>query len=196
MNTITNVKRLVGRKIDDPELHVEKKFFSFKPTSALNNHLGVEVTYDDKKEIFTPEQVMGAQFGKLKTVAESGLDNQRVTDCVIGCPAWWNDQQRRALLDAANVAGLNVLRLMHETTAVALNYGILRPLPKDKEQKVLFIDIGHSNTNVALVSFTEGKLQVLAHASDRHLGGRDFDESKYYVYILIYVIYCSNMCET
>jgi heat shock protein 4 len=99
-----------------------------------------------------------------------------VVDAVVGVPSWWNDAQRRALLDAANVAGLNVLRLLNETTAVALQYGILKPLSKSQELKCLFVDVGHSSTQVSLVSFTEGKLTVLGTAADRNLGGRDFDD--------------------
>jgi molecular chaperone DnaK (HSP70) len=68
-----------------------------------------------------------------------------------------------------------VLRLMNETTAVALNYGILRPLPEKEAMIVMFVDVGHASTNVALVSFREGELTILGTASDRSVGGRDFD---------------------
>jgi len=176
-NTLTSVKRLLGRRIDDPELPIEQKFVSYKIVEGpRGKYAAVSVNYDDKQEVFTPEQIAGALFQKLKGVAEGGLDGQKVTDCVIGVPAWWTDAQRRALLDAANIAGLNVLRLLNETTAVALQYGILKPLSKSQELKVLFVDVGHTHTQASLVSFTEGKLTVLATAADRNLGGRDFDD--------------------
>lgn len=114
-------------------------------------------------------------FHELKAIAEAKLEGQRVVDCVISCPPYWTDGQRRAMLDAANIAGLNVLRLMNETTAVALNYGLLRKLPTEKSQEVLFVDMGHSSFNTAVVSFIDKKLTVLSTASDEHLGGRSFD---------------------
>lgn len=175
-NSVNNLKRMIGRRADDKELAVEQRNALYKFATLPNGMLGCEVAYDDKREVFSPEQITGALFQKLKGIAERGLDGQKVADCVIGCPSWWSDQQRRALLDAASIAGLNVLRLMNETTAIALNYGLLRPLPKDKEHKVIFFDLGHSSLNVALVSFVEGKLTVLGTAGDRNLGGRDFDD--------------------
>jgi len=176
-NTVNTLKRLLGRPIDDPTL--SKEHFNFTTLSApfAPAMLAVEVAYDDKREIFAPEQLTGALFQKLKATAEGGLEGASVTDCVISCPPWWNDVQRRALLDAANVAGLNVLRLMNETSAIGLNYGILNSrLPKDKESRVLFIDMGHASTNCAVLSFTENKLTVLGTASDPDLGGRGFDD--------------------
>ena len=175
-NTVNNIKRLVGRRMDDPTLQQET--FNYKLVPAKHNpaYAAVEVQYDDRKETLAPEQLVGALLTKLKATAELGLEGAKVTDCVISCPSWWNDAQRRSLLDGANVAGLNVLRAMNETSAIGLNYGILRPLPKDKENKVLFLDMGHSSTNAAIISFTEGKLQVLGTASDPQLGGRSFDD--------------------
>lgn len=175
-NSISNLKRFIGRPADDPTLPVESNFITYKIVPGARGYAGIQVSYDDKTELFQPEQIAGALFQKLKGIAEGGLEGTKVTDCVIGVPAWWTDVQRRALLDAANIAGLNVLRLINETTAVALQYGILKPLPKDQELKCLFVDVGHSTTQVSLVSFTEGKLTVLGTAADRNLGGRDFDE--------------------
>lgn len=102
---------------------------------------------------------------------------QNVTDCVITVPPYFSDVMRRSVLDAANIAGLNVLRLMNETTAVALQYGILRTLPEKDPIRVMFLDVGHASLNVSLVSFIAGKLQVLGTASDRNLGGRNFDRA-------------------
>lgn len=121
-----------------------------------------------------PIQITGAMFAKLKKIAEMGLESN-VVDCVISCPPYWTEAERRAILDAANIAGLNVLRLMNETTAAALNYGILRPLPKDQDIKVAFVDVGASSTNVTIAAFQQGKLQILGTASDAYLGGRNFD---------------------
>lgn len=175
-NTLFNFKRLLGRHADDADMKLEKLYMPGINLGPVNGkQAGYTVMYNDEPMKITPEQVTAAMFSKLKLVAESGLEGQKVSDCVICCPPYWTEAQRRAMLDAANVAGLNVLRLMNETTAVALNYGILRPLPEKGAQKVMFLDMGDASTNCAVVSFTQGKLNVLATASDRNLGGRDFD---------------------
>lgn len=175
-NSVYQLKRLLGRKHDDPELSSDRKLLPFKIVQGERDMAFVEVVYEDSTQLFSAEQLTASLFIKLKTIAEAGLEGARVTDCVISVPASWCDAERRAVLDAAQIAGLNVLRLMNETTSVALQYGILRPLPKDQEAKVCFVDIGHSNTQVSVVGFSEGKLRVLSSAWDRNLGGRDFDE--------------------
>jgi heat shock protein 4 len=103
------------------------------------------------------------------------LGGTRVADVVIGCPVWWTDAQRRAMLDAANIAGLNVLRLINETTAVALYYAMSRTERKE-ERRVMFIDVGHAGTQISVVKFEAEQLTVLASGGDRNLGGRNFDE--------------------
>merc|ERR1719183_1732893 len=100
-----------------------------------------------------------------------------VHDCVLAVPAYFTDAERHAMLDSAKIVGLNVLRLMHDTTAAALSYGIYKTdLPADKPTNVVFLDMGASDTTVSIVSFVKGKLTVLSTACDRHLGGRDFNE--------------------
>lgn len=110
----------------------------------------------------------------LKQIAEKEL-NTAVSDCVIGVPSYFTDKQRHAYLDAAAIAGLKPLRLMHDSAATALGYGIYK---SDTETpiNVVFVDIGHCDTQISVVSFKPGRMQVLAHAFDANLGGRDFDE--------------------
>ena len=99
-----------------------------------------------------------------------------VSDCVISVPGYFTDMQRRALLDAAEIAGLNPLRLMNDTTAAALSYGITKTdLPEEKAKNICFVDVGHSTYSVAIVSFVKGKLAVLSTAYDPNWGGRDLD---------------------
>lgn len=173
-NTYYFMKRFLGVSFDDPWVAKECAYVPFKPVN-LGGKVGFEAKYCGKKEVFSVEQITAALLQKLKGVAEKGLENQRVTDCVLSVPAWWAENQRRAILDAAHIAGLNVLRLMNETTAVALNYGILRPLPKDEASNVMFIDIGSTSTTATVASFVAGGLKILGTASDPFLGGRDFD---------------------
>lgn len=101
-----------------------------------------------------------------------------MSDVVIAVPGYYTDIQRRALVDAATIAGLNPLRLINDTTAIALGYGITKadlPESADAPRHVCFIDIGHSNYSVAVVAFSKGQLTVKSTAFDRHFGGRDFD---------------------
>jgi len=180
-NTIYSIKRMIGRDINDEDLKLEQPYTSFQYGPNPEGKLAIEVTYLDNKEKLLPEQITAALFAKLKNVAERGLDGQRVSDCVIGCPAFFTDAQRRAMLDAANIAGLNVLRLMNEGTAIALQYSILRNLADKEERKVMFFDVGAASTQVTIVNMAGtanggGKLTVLASTFDRHLGGRDFTQ--------------------
>jgi len=170
-NSITVVKRLLGRKANKQFFEEEGRFLTTKVTEEKNGMM-VSVRYDSTTRQFGPESLCAMQLGKLKKIAEEKL-GIAVKDCVIGVPAYWNDQQRRAMLTAAKIAGLNVMRLMNETTAVALNYGILRK--HNAEKKVLFFDMGYSSLNIAVVSVDKDKLQVLATSHDANLGGRDFD---------------------
>jgi len=174
-NSVKYIKRLLGRKSNDPELKLETPFLTYQ-TSDQKGRVAVKVSYDDKVQEMSPEQIAAAFLTKLKHVAEDGLGT-RAVDCVLGVPPYWTDPQRRALLDAAHIAGLNVLRLLNETTAIALNYGIMRDREfADQEvRNVVFIDFGSASYNTALVQFTRGKLNVLAVACDRNFGGRDFD---------------------
>lgn len=116
-------------------------------------------------------------LGKLRDIAANEIKSG-VSDVVIAIPAWFNETQRRAVLDAAQIAGLNCLRLMNDTTAVALGYGITKTdLPEDEEnpRHVVFVDVGHSNMSVSVVAYSKGRLAMKATAFNRHLGGRDID---------------------
>lgn len=115
-------------------------------------------------------------FGKLRDIAANELKTG-VTDIVIAVPGWYTDIQRRAVLDAASIAGLNTLRLINDTTAVALGYGITKSdLPEPENPRhVVFVDVGHSSLSVAVVAFAKGQLTVKSTAYDRNLGGRDID---------------------
>lgn len=103
-----------------------------------------------------------------------------VQDIVLSCPAWFTDIQRRALIDAAEIAGLKLLRLMNDTTAAALGYGITKldlPGPDEKPRRVAFVDVGHSNYTCSIVEFKKGELAVKSTTWDRHYGGRNFDKA-------------------
>lgn len=172
-NSLEYFKNFLGLDANNPNIKCEMQHVFYK-TTPIDGKIGFEVNYNGETVQLLPEQVTAAMFQKLKEIAENGMDGlTRVTDCVIGCPAHWTDVQRRAMLDAAKIAGLNVLRLMNESTAVALQYGLKRSLPAEAH-KVLFVDMGATQTTATVVSFTAGKLNVLATSTDS-LGGRDLD---------------------
>nr|XP_009487994.1 PREDICTED: heat shock protein 105 kDa isoform X2 [Pelecanus crispus] len=142
-----------------------------------NGGVGVKVMYMDEEHIFSVEQISAMLLTKLKETAESNL-KKPVTDCVISVPSFFTDAERRSLLDAAQIVGLNCLRLMNDMTAVALNYGIYKqdlPAPEEKPRIVVFVDMGHSAFQVSACAFNKGKLKVLGTAFDPFLGGRNFD---------------------
>lgn len=118
-------------------------------------------------------------LSKVKATASAEL-KLPVNDMVMSVPAWFTDIQRRSLMDAAEIAGLKLLRLMNDTTAAALGYGITKldlPTAEEKPRRVAFVDIGHSNYTCSIVEFRKGELIVKATAYDRHFGGRDFDKA-------------------
>lgn len=103
-----------------------------------------------------------------------------VADVVLSCPVWYTDAQRRAILDASDIAGLKCLRLINDNTAVALGYGITKldlPAPEEKPRRVVFVNIGHSNYTATVVEFKKGELAVKSSAWDRHFGGRYIDKA-------------------
>lgn len=176
-NTVGSLKRMIGRTVSDPEIaEYEKKFINAQLVD-VNGSVGVSVNYLGEQQQFSYTQLVAAYLGKLRDTASIEL-KQAVSDVVIAVPGWYTDIQRRAMLDAATIAGLNPLRLINDTTAVALGYGITKAdLPENPEtpRHVCFIDIGHSNYSVSIVAFAKGQLTVKSTAYDRNFGGRDFD---------------------
>jgi heat shock protein 4 len=145
----------------------------------INGQVGVEVNYLGKKEKFTATQLMAMFLTKIKQTASAEL-KLPVSDIVVSCPSWYTDAQRRSMVDSADIAGLKLLRLINDSTAVALGYGITKldlPTAEEKPRRVAFVDIGHSNYTCSIVEFVKGQLSVKATACDRHFGGRNFDKA-------------------
>jgi heat shock protein 4 len=157
--------------------------FPFKVTKAPDGGILINLMYEKdgsecEVKAFTPEQLLGMLFVNLKATAEAH-NKVPSPDCVVSVPCWFTDAQRRAVLDAGNIAGLNILRLLNETAATALGWGLPKTmdLPEDSAtpKHVLFFDMGHSSTQVCVVAYTKSKMNVLASAFDRNLGGRVVD---------------------
>lgn len=177
-NTVSSFTRLAGRTLNDPDVEDEKNFIS-APLVDVDGQVGVEVQYLGKKERFTATQITASYLTKIKATASAEL-KLPVSDVVLSVPVWYTDAQRRALLDASEIAGLKCLRLINDTTATALGYGITKldlPGPEEKPKRVVFVDIGHSNYTVSIVEYRKGELTVKSTAWDRHFGGRYIDKA-------------------
>lgn len=177
-NTVSSLKRLAGRQLQDPDVQLEREFVSSQLVQ-IGNEVGAEVTYMGEKQQFTATQLVSMFLSKVKATASAEL-KLPVSDIVISVPAWFTDVQRRAIMDASEIAGLKLLRLINDTTATALGYGIPRtdlPTAEEKPKRVAFVDIGHSDYTCSIVEFRKGELAVKATTYDRHFGGRDFDKA-------------------
>ena len=177
-NTVNCLKRLAGRSFNDPDIATEQQYIT-APLCDINGQVGAEVNYLGKKEKFTATQLVAMYLSKIKQTAATEL-KLSVSDVCMSCPAWFTDVQRRALIDAADIAGLKLLRLMNDTTAAALGWGITKldlPAPEEQPRRVCFIDLGHSNYTVSIVEFKKGELAVKSPAWDKNFGGRDFDKA-------------------
>uniref|UniRef100_A0A8C9T5B1 Heat shock protein family A (Hsp70) member 4 n=1 Tax=Scleropages formosus TaxID=113540 RepID=A0A8C9T5B1_SCLFO len=177
-NTVQGFKRFHGRAYSDPFVQSLKSSLVYDLVQMPTGATGIKVMYMEEERVFSIEQITAMLLTKLKETAESAL-KKNVVDCVISVPCFYTDAERRSVVDAAQITGLNCLRLMNETTAVALAYGIYKqdlPAPEEKPRTVVFVDLGHSAYQVSACAFNKGKLKVLATAFDLELGGKDFDE--------------------
>ncbi len=166
-NTIFSIKRLMGRKFDEPTVEYDKKLLPFKITRAANNDAWVVM---GNKE-HSPPEISAMILQKLKTDAEAYL-GEKVTEAVITVPAYFNDSQRQATKDSGKIAGLEVLRIINEPTAASLAYG----LDKKKDETIAVYDLGGGTFDISILELGEGTFQVKSTNGDTHLGGDDFDQ--------------------
>jgi molecular chaperone DnaK len=164
--TIFAVKRLVGRRYDDPMVEKDKKLVPYKITRASNGDAWVEA---DAKT-YSPSQISAFTLQKMKETAEAHLGS-KVDQAVITVPAYFNDAQRQATKDAGKIAGLEVLRIINEPTAAALAYG----LDKQKNGLIAVYDLGGGTFDVSILEIGDGVFEVKSTNGDTFLGGEDFD---------------------
>lgn len=175
-NAISYFRNLVGRQYGDADVQAELAKSYYKHKAMEDGSIGFVVSFRGEQRVYTPTQVLGMFLGHIRLCANKELST-KVTDCVISVPSFFTDRQRQEVMDASKVAGLNCLRIINETTAVALAYGIYKQdLPAENEtpRRVVFIDFGHSTLQISCTEFVKGKLKVLCTAHEQ-LGGRDFD---------------------
>ncbi|KAL4563050.1 hypothetical protein LXL04_027081 [Taraxacum kok-saghyz] len=175
-STITQIKRLMGRYYKEPIVQKDLQLLPFETSEGPHGGIMIHIQYLNKRFNFTPVEILGMLFSHLKQVTENNLGSH-VSDCVIGIPSYFTDLQRREYLNAAFIAGLRPLRLLHDCTAIALGYGMYKSdFSNNGPTNVVFVDIGHSDTQVTIAAFEKGKMTILSHSFDQNLGGRDFDE--------------------
>src|SRR2546427_5230349 len=164
-NTVFSIKRFMGRRHD--EVMQEIKLVPYKVVKGASGEARVEV----RGKQYAPPEISAMILRKLKEAAEAYL-GEKVTQAVITVPAYFNDSQRQATKDAGKIAGLEVLRLIHEPTAAALAYG----MDKKKDETIAVYDLGGGTFDVSILEIGDGVFEVKATNGDTHLGGDDFDQ--------------------
>ncbi len=165
-NTFFAIKRLIGRRMDDPMVAKDKKLVPYNIVKADNGDAWV----DSRGKKFSPSQISAFTLTKMKETAERYL-GETVTQAVITVPAYFNDSQRQATKDAGKIAGLEVLRIINEPTAAALAYG----LDKKEAGTIAVYDLGGGTFDVSILEIGDGVFEVKSTNGDTFLGGEDFD---------------------
>jgi len=166
-NTVFAIKRLIGRKYDDPEVQKASKVLPYKIVRADNGDAWVEC----RGKKYSPAEISAFILQKMKQTAEDYLGD-KVTQAVITVPAYFNDSQRQATKDAGKIAGLEVLRIINEPTAASLAYG----LDKKKDEKISVFDLGGGTFDISVLEVGDGVFEVKSTHGDTFLGGEDFDQ--------------------
>jgi molecular chaperone DnaK len=166
-NTIFSVKRLIGRKFDDPEVSHDKEWLPYDLRRSENG--GVEIKMGERW--YKPEEISAMVLQKLKLDAESKL-GEKIEEAVITVPAYFDDSQRQATKNAGEIAGFKVKRILNEPTAAALAYGLNRK----KDEKIVVYDFGGGTFDISVLEVGDDTVEVKATGGDTHLGGDDIDK--------------------
>jgi len=193
-NTIYDVKRVIGRSMEDPVTREEAKRFPYSILDGGDGRPVIEVNWRGTKARMSPEEISSVVLLEMKRAAEVAL-GKVCTKAVITVPAHFNDQQRQATKDAGRIAGLEVMRIINEPTAAALAYGLHSAAGSDNgslttvdKSNVVIFDLGGGTFDVSVLSMEGGVFTVKATGGDTHLGGEDFDN--------ILVDHCLKQIET
>lgn len=174
------MKLLVGRKYDAPDVQKELSKQPFKTTRLPSGGVGIVVDYNDESTTISAEHFLAMMLVKAKEIGSKANNNIMIADAVLAVPHNFTDAQRRGLLNACEIAGLNCLKVTNESNAIALSYGIFKSAKNQfsttEPQHIMFIDMGYTSYCVTIVDFIQENMKVLATVCDRNLGGRDFDD--------------------
>lgn len=175
---------MIGRKFDDPKVQRSIDLWPFSVTEYRNN-CAISLTTDGKERVLMPEEVSAYVLAKMKHTAEDYLGCV-IRRAVVTVPAYFNDAQRQATIDASTIAGLKVERIINEPTAAALAYGLERSSRYDKPKTILIYDLGGGTLDVTVLIIDGEVFEVKSTSGDTHLGGQDFDNNlvKYFVPIV------------
>ena len=171
-STLYDIKRLIGRKYDDPHVQADRKLWSFDVNADENNKPIINVDYKGENKKFYPEEISAMVLSRLKETAEAYLGHP-IKKAVVTVPAYFNDSQRQATKDACTISGMECLRIINEPTAAAIAYGLDKKT--DKESTILIFDEGGGTHDLSVLSIDGGIFEVKSTAGDTHLGGSDID---------------------
>ena len=167
LNTLFAIKRLIGRRYEDPMVEKDKNLVPYKIVKGPNGDAWVEA----HGKQYSPQQISAFILQKMKETAEAKL-GETVTQAVITVPAYFNDAQRQATKDAGKIAGLEVLRIINEPTAAALAYGLDK---KTQAKTIAVYDLGGGTFDISILEIGDGVFEVKSTNGDTFLGGEDFD---------------------
>lgn len=178
-NTVDNLKRIIGLGYSDEDFEEEAKYFTSKLVKLDDGKVGAQVKLGGETKVFSGTQLAAMFIDKVKNTV---VDETKavVTDVCLAVPAWFTEEQRYNISDAARIAGLNPVRVVNDVTAAAVSYGVFKndlPEAEEKPRHVAFVDIGHSTYTCSIIAFKKGEAKVLGTAYDKHFGGRNFDRA-------------------
>lgn len=178
-NTVKCMKLLVGRKFDDPEVQVELKRANFKASAMASGGVGINVMYNDEEIVVPTEHILAMMLVKGKEIVNGANGSGGLADAVLAVPASFDDAQRRGIMNACAIASVNCLKIVNESTAIALSYGIFKSakgqFSETEKTYVMFLDMGYTMLTVCVVEFLQGHMKVLSTVCEPNLGGRDYD---------------------
>ena len=179
---MTDAKRLIGRKFSDPVVQNDIMSWPFKVIADTNDKPMISLKYKGREKHFCAEEISSMVLAKMREIAEEYLESS-VMNAVITVPAYFNDSQRKATIEAGVIAGLNVLKVINEPTAAAIAYGLDKRTNCVEERNIFVFDLGGGTFDVSLVTIKDKVFEVKATGGDTHLGGEDFDNRMVYYFV-------------
>ena len=170
----SDAKRLIGRKFSNPVVQKDILLWPFKVISGVNDKPMISLKFKGQEKLLCAEEISSIVLTNMREIAETYLESP-VKNAVITVPAYFNDAQRKATMDAGAIAGLNVMRIINEPTAAAIAYGLEKRASCDAERNIFVFDLGGGTFDVSLLTIRDDVFEVKATAGNTHIGGEDFD---------------------